>query len=254
MFLNAPVKEKVYFKIDPGYEKVDPAKGVPLGMKLRKSPNGFRQSPLNWWNTVEEFLGEIGFAPVFSDPCGSTLVDNGDKVNSGRDAVNIVIGKQKFTAILTLCVNDVLLLGDNRKVLESLKEKFIRRFKMTDIGDVSLVLGMNVTWNRQKGTPSINQRNSTKSVLQRFGIANSNPLSISDLGPKPPFNQSEDKPLNPLAKLGCQDIAGSLMYLAQVTRYDIQFAVNQQARVISKPSKASMAAAKHPLPLPSGDR
>ena len=37
------------------------------------------------------------------------------------------------------------------------------------------------------------------------------------------------------------------MYLGQVTRYDIGYAVNQLARAMSKPSKAHMAAAKHLL-------
>ena len=37
------------------------------------------------------------------------------------------------------------------------------------------------------------------------------------------------------------------MYLGQVTRYDILYAVNQLARAMSKPSKAHMAAAKHLL-------
>ena len=44
-----------------------------------------------------------------------------------------------------------------------------------------------------------------------------------------------------------QAIVGSVIYLAQVTRYDILFAVNQLARAITKPSKAHMAAAKHLL-------
>ena len=37
------------------------------------------------------------------------------------------------------------------------------------------------------------------------------------------------------------------MYLAQVSRYDILYAINQLARAMSKPSKAHMGAAKHVL-------
>ena len=44
-----------------------------------------------------------------------------------------------------------------------------------------------------------------------------------------------------------QAITGSVMYLAQVTRYDIGYAVNQLVRGMSNPSKAHMAAAKHLL-------
>ena len=51
-----------------------------------------------------------------------------------------------------------------------------------------------------------------------------------------------------------QVITGSVMYLGQVTRYDIGCAVNQLARAMSKPSKAHMAAAKHLLSqVPGGD-
>ena len=44
-----------------------------------------------------------------------------------------------------------------------------------------------------------------------------------------------------------QAIVGSVIYLAQVTRYDSLFAVNQLAQAMTKPSKAHMAAAKHLL-------
>ncbi|CAM9556803.1 unnamed protein product, partial [Sphacelaria rigidula] len=37
------------------------------------------------------------------------------------------------------------------------------------------------------------------------------------------------------------------MYLAQVTRCDVQFVVNQPARAMSRPPKAHMNAAKHLL-------
>ena len=42
-------------------------------------------------------------------------------------------------------------------------------------------------------------------------------------------------------------MAGALMYLAQISRYDILYAVNQLVRAMSKPSKAHMGAAKHVL-------
>ena len=42
-------------------------------------------------------------------------------------------------------------------------------------------------------------------------------------------------------------ITGSVMYLGQVTRYGIGYAVNRLARAMSKPSKAHMVAVKHLL-------
>ena len=48
-------------------------------------------------------------------------------------------------AILTLYVDDILLLGNNKQLLGKLEKQIMDHFEMTDLGDVSKVLGMNVT-------------------------------------------------------------------------------------------------------------
>ena len=67
-FLNAAVTEEVYVKMAPGYERFD-ENGVPLVMRLLKILHGLRQSPTNWWNTIDKHLVEIGFKSLKSDPC-----------------------------------------------------------------------------------------------------------------------------------------------------------------------------------------
>ena len=42
-----------------------------------------------------------------------------------------------------------------------------------------------------------------------------------------------------------QAITGFVMYLAQITRYDVMYTVCQLARAMSKPSKAHMGAAQY---------
>ena len=42
------------------------------------------------------------------------------------------------------------------------------RFSMTDMGDVLLVFGMEVTRDRTKGTVTISQDNYVKSLLERY--------------------------------------------------------------------------------------
>ena len=41
------------------------------------------------------------------------------------------------------------------------------RFEMTDMGDVSRVLGMNVTRDREDGAITINQKDYTEDIVQR---------------------------------------------------------------------------------------
>ena len=60
------------------------------------------------------------------------------------------------------------------------------------------------------------------------------------------LNQPEEKLLNE-EKRCYQAITEAAMFLAQVTRYDILYAVNQLARAMSKPAKADMETAKHLL-------
>ena len=71
----------------------------------------------------------------------------------------------------------------------------------------------------------------------------SNPTYTLGIGPELSLNQPEEKKLlNEEGKRHCDH--WSRMYLAQVTRYDTLYAVNQLARVVSNPAKYHMEAAK----------
>ena len=121
------------------------------------------------------------------------------------------------------------------------------RCEMTDLGDVSKVLGMNVTRDRENGTITIDQRDYTEDILERYGMTNCNVAFTPGIGPEISLDQPTDRLLDEQAKQWYQSIAGALLYLAQVLRYEILYAVNQLARAISKPSKAHMEATKHGL-------
>ena len=50
-------------------------------------------------------------------------------------------------------------------------------FEVTDMGDVSKILGMNVARDRKKGTMTINQRGYTENIIERLvGIKGYNPV------------------------------------------------------------------------------
>ena len=55
-------------------------------------------------------------------------------------------------------------------MLRRIKQELTSRFSMTDRGDVSLVLGMGVSRDRDKGTVTITQAKYTKSLLERYGM------------------------------------------------------------------------------------
>lgn len=74
-----------------------------------------------------QHLVEIGFKSLKSDPC-LYIYSEGDVV-----------------IISTLYVDNVLLLGKDLKIFERISQKLMNRLSMTDMGDVSLVLGMDDT-------------------------------------------------------------------------------------------------------------
>lgn len=53
---------------------------------------------------------------------------------------------------------------------------------MIDVGVVSLVLGMEVTGDCDRGTVTVSQKLYTKSILERFGMDTCNPLSTTWFG------------------------------------------------------------------------
>ena len=58
----------------------------------------------------------------------------------------------------------------------------MEKFKMNDMGDVSLVLGMQITRDREKKTLTISQEEYPKSILERFGMANRKPVGTLGFG------------------------------------------------------------------------
>ena len=147
----------------PGYEEFS-NDGVTMATRLLKSLYGLRQSPRCWYGTVDEHMVDIGFKSLKSDACVYIYSEGGS------------------IYVLTLYVNDVLLLGKDRKVLERIKRKLMGRFSMTDMRDVSLVFGMEVTRDRTKGTVTITQENYVKSLLERYGMGNCNPAHTPGVG------------------------------------------------------------------------
>ena len=208
VFLNAKVEEEVYVKMAPGYEEFS-NDGVPMVTRLLKSLYGLRQSPRCWYGTVDERVVEIGFKSLKSDPCVYIYSEGGAMY------------------VLTLYVDDVILLGKDRKVLERIKRKLMGRFSMTDMGDVSLVFGMEVTRERTKGTVTITQENYVKSLLERYGMGNGSPAHTPGVRKELSLDQPEENLLNKEDKRRFQAILGSVMCLGRVTRYDIGYAVNQ---------------------------
>ena len=171
----------------------------------------------------------IGFRPTQSDSC----------VYTHGSGVTLVI--------LTLYVDVILITGKDPTLVEHKKKELKERFEMTDMGELSRILGMEVTRDYDEGTLAITQTAYGDNILERFGIQDANAAHTPGYGPELSAEQPEDKLLGADATKLYQSITGSMLYLAQCTRYDLCYTVNQLTRACSKPAEIHMTAAKHAL-------
>ena len=93
------------------------------------------------------------------------------------------------------------------------------------VQEVSRILGINITRDRDRRTITISQKDNTEDIVQCYGMKDCNPAYTPGIGPKLSLNQLEKQRY-------------------QVTRYGILYVVNQLARVISTPVKTTMGAAQ----------
>lgn len=228
-FLQSTIDKDVWVKPAPGQDVKDPSTGEIMVYKLERSLYGLAQSPVLWYDTIDEVLVVIGFRPTQSDPCVY--------IHGSGDAL----------VILTLYVDDILISGKDPELVANLKKELRDRFEMTDMGEVNLILGMEVTRSYEEGTLVDSQKGYVKSILERFGMEKCNPVTTPGYGPELSTDQPADKLLGAAESKMYQSITGSLLYLAQCTRYDLCYAVNQLTKACSKPAQAHMTGAKHAL-------
>ena len=228
-FFQAHIDKDVYVKPAPGHDPRDPKTGEVIVYKLKRSLYGLAQSPVLLHDTIDGVLIVIGFSPTHSDPCV------------------YVHGSGDTLIILTLYVDDILLTGKDSVLVDQKKRELKERFEMTDMGEVTRILGMEFKRDYDQGTLAITQTDYVENLLERFEMQNANVAHTPGYGQELSSEQPEDKLLGAQGIKLYQSITGSLLYLAQCTRYDLYYAVNQLTRACNRPAEVYMTAAKHVL-------
>jgi len=220
-FLYGKVKETVYMEQPTGL-----GDGSAKVCKLDRALYGLKQAPRVWYQTLAEFLKELGFSPLDTD--------------------HSVFHKKGV--IMAIYVDDLLITGRDRKEIDLLKEALSRRFQMSDLGAVSYYLGMTITRDRPNRTLRLGQRSYIDRMIRDFGMELSNPsptpmdTASSSLVPAP-----KDYSASPQDIKEYQRLIGSLMYAMLGSRPDIAFAVSMVSRFASNPTAEHIKAAKRIL-------
>eukprot|EP00752_Nemacystus_decipiens_P017171 g15384.t1 len=229
-FLNGTLSEDVYTYQAPGFEKIDGNTGKPLVWKLKKSLYGLRQSPSVWNLTIDKDLRGKGYTPTASDPCVYTK-------GSGNSYV-----------MLTLFVDDILLTGPSNKILQEARQDLRKSFAMTDMGQATQILGIDIKQDLDNGTITLSQEKYTLSVLKRFGMENCNPSHTPGTGGADiKASTATNTLLSDEDKKEYQSLVGSLIFLTNCTRFDIAFATTTAARCMASPTTTDFVNAKRIL-------
>ncbi|RDX75661.1 hypothetical protein CR513_44433, partial [Mucuna pruriens] len=112
-FLNGELQEEIYVEQPEGFMKQGEEDKVYL---LKKVLYDLKQAPRAWYSRINDHLLSIGFAKSLSK---STLY---------------VKHKENNILIVSLYIDDLLVIRDNTRLAEEFKQEMMQVFEMTDLG------------------------------------------------------------------------------------------------------------------------
>ena len=185
------------------------------------------------WNIrFDEEIKRFGFVKNKEEPCVYMKV-------SGSALV-----------ILILYVDDILLVGNDIPMLESVKSSLRKSFSMKDLGDAAYILGIRIYRDRSKRLIGLSQEMYIDKVLNRFNMQNSKrgflPMAHGINLSKnqcPTTTDERDK----MSDIPYASAIGSIMYAMICTRPDVSYALSVTSRYQADPGEGHWTAVKNIL-------
>lgn len=120
-FLYGMIDADVYVELPPNLQDKSPGKVC----KLNKALYGLKQAPKIWYDTLCAELRKLGFENINED-------------------YSIFVQKETGV-IIGIYVDDLLVMGKDRRAVDKVKKELQQRFQMTDLGPASFYLGIKLT-------------------------------------------------------------------------------------------------------------
>jgi hypothetical protein len=221
-FLNALIKKyKIYVEMPHGFE--DYAEdGTQLVCLLLRALYGLKQSPLLWHEELTAFLRSIGLEPIQSDPC--LFMDR----TSG--------------SFILIYVDDLLMFAKTVTAVDKLAALLGKKFPLKELGDVSWFLGCRIIRNRTQRKVWIVQDAYIARMSERFGIEHRKRLTPMKNGMEL-RKASDTYTASRQLRHRYQELVGSMMWPATITRGDIAYTVSKLAMYLTNPTQDHMDAA-----------
>jgi len=200
--------------------------------KLLKPLYGLKQSGREWYKKLDSYITEIGGKRTTADPCV------------------YVFGKNNERVIVIVYVDDLILASKELSRLKYIKSKMKSMFKMTDLGQVNNILGINVRREGETGKMHLSQKKYIEELLEKFDMKHaktaSTPMDPNLKITKEMCPTTEDERLE-MKNRPYRELIGGLIYLANATRPDIAFAASMLSRFCTNPGKDHWITAKRVL-------
>jgi transposase InsO family protein len=221
-FLVPTLNEQIYMTLPQGTPYDLPAGHVLL----------LKQSPTRWSEEMNSTLRHLGFTASDADPCLYTRLDVHGNVE----------------AVLALFVDDVALACKTIDQMTKLKDSLKARYSMTDAGPMDWFLGVRVDYDIKAGCLALSQAAYATDILRRFNMEECRTVSVPMEARLQVVEGDVDKEeLQFMLDKKYSALVGALLYLANCTRPDVAYAVNQLARFMSNPRRVHWLAAQRVL-------
>jgi hypothetical protein len=132
--------------------------------------------------------------------------------------------------IIGLYVDDLLICSNSASDLASMKQSLHSKFKMTDEGELTHFLQLEVARNKSARTLSLSQRHYVEELLHKYKEYVPPAAGIPIPAPGSAEHQA-------MALIPYRQIVGQLVYLSRTTRLDISQAVGVVCRYLHSPGQ-----------------
>ena len=132
-------------------------------------------------------------------------------------------------AFLVLYVDDILLIGNDVKFLEKVKEYLNGQFSMKDLGEAAYILGIKIYRDRSNRLLALSQRTYLEKILKKFKMDNSKRGLLPVIkGVKLSVTQcpATAKEREEMSSKPYASAIGSIMYAMLCTRPDLELAIS----------------------------
>jgi len=226
-FLNGELEEAIYMECPEGI--IEPTDHG-MACRLVKAIYGLRQSPRAWYHKIHSFFLAHEF------------------IRSTQD-YSLYINYERKLLVLVY-IDDLVLAAAKVADITWIKASLTNAFEMSDLGELTSFLGLEITRERSHRLLTLNQAKYIDKILIRHGLQDSRP-AITPLDPntrlvsqpKVSPESTETEPTSISLEL-YQSAVGSLMYAMLGTRPDIAYAVGLVSQFNHSPSSEHWVAVK----------